>query len=94
MTNQELKDAVAEFNEEALFADGLEDALIGYVEQFGRPCIALYDREKVMECFMKQGMTHEEAEEYFYFNTVGAWMGESTPAFAVILRRNGTETED
>ncbi len=88
MTNEELKDEIAEFNEDALFADGMEDALIGYVEQYGRPPIALYDRNKAIECLMKQGMDHEGAEEYFYFNTVGAWMGDSTPAFAVILRPN------
>ena len=26
-------------------------------------------------------MSDEEAEEYFNFNTLGAWMGEGTPLF-------------
>jgi hypothetical protein len=26
-------------------------------------------------------MTEEEAEEYFSFNTLGAWVGEHTPLF-------------
>jgi len=26
-------------------------------------------------------MTHEEATEYFEFNTLGAWVGENTPLF-------------
>ena len=26
-------------------------------------------------------MTHEEAVEYFYFNTAGAYVGENTPCF-------------
>ena len=30
-------------------------------------------------------MTHEEALEYFYFNTVGAYMGEYTPCFITAL---------
>ena len=30
---------------------------------------------------MKDGMTDEEAMEYFEFNVVGAWMGEGTPIF-------------
>ena len=29
----------------------------------------------------------EAAEEHFQFNTIGAWVGEGTPAFAVIKRK-------
>jgi len=29
-------------------------------------------------------MTHEAAEEFFCFNTEGAWLGEGTPMFAVL----------
>ena len=30
---------------------------------------------------MEDGMTEEEAVEYFEFNIIGAWMGEETPCF-------------
>ena len=30
---------------------------------------------------MKEGMTDEEAVEYFEYNVVGSWMGEGTPIF-------------
>lgn len=33
---------------------------------------------------MKDGMSHEEAIEFFYFNVIGAWIGEGTPCFAVL----------
>jgi hypothetical protein len=83
----ETKDRVADVNPDALLADGFEDALIGYVERFGMPPIALYDRKKCIEILMKRdGMSHDEAGEFFEFNTIGAWMGENTPAFATILR--------
>jgi hypothetical protein len=26
-------------------------------------------------------MTREEAEEFFEFNTIGAWLGDATPVF-------------
>lgn len=82
------KELLSEVNEEMLFADGYEDALIGYVERFGMGPVALYDRNKCIEILMKRdGMTDEEAEEFFSFNTIGAWMGDSTPAFAVIVPR-------
>lgn len=101
MTSDEIRDAVHEANEEALFADGFEDALIGTVEAWlpcksgkkdgGMGCspgsIALYDREKCIEILVKRdGMTAEEADEYISFNVTGAYMGEGTPAFATILR--------
>lgn len=68
-----------------LLADGLDDALIGFVEQFGRPPVACYDIGKCIDVFVKQGMTGEEATEYFYYNTIGAYVGEETPAFITLL---------
>lgn len=89
MKDEEYKELLAEANEEMLFADGYEGALVGYVERFGMVPVALYDRNKCIEILMKRdGMTFEEAEEFFEFNTIGAWMGDSTPAFAVIIPRN------
>ena len=64
-----------------LLADGFEDALIGVGFQFNTP-IAVYDRAQCLHILMaRDGMTEDEAEEYFSFNVVGAWMGRSTPVF-------------
>jgi len=74
-------------NEQALTADGFDDALIGFVEQFGRPPVALYDYEKCIAILMERDkMARDVAVEFFEFNVIGAGMGESTPAFATILR--------
>lgn len=68
--------------EELLLADGFEAALIGTGERCGQPTIAVYDREKCIEVLEKRdGMTQEEANEFFEFNVVGAWVGEQTPIF-------------
>lgn len=80
------REAVAEVNEDMLFADGLDDALVGYIERAGMPSIACYDKDKCIEILAKD-MRHEEAVEYFYFNTAGAYVGENTPCFL-------TRTED
>jgi len=83
----EVKERLGEVNEDLLTADGLDDALIGYVEQFGRPPVALYDREKCIQILMERdGMDREGAEEFFEFNTIGAWVGDTTPAYATIIR--------
>jgi hypothetical protein len=94
MTAQEMRDHIAEIDEQVMMADGFEDALLGYARQFNT-VMALYDRDKCIEILMKRdGMTEEEAEEFFEFNVQGASVGEHTPAFAVILtNRSPDEVE-
>jgi hypothetical protein len=77
-------ESVQEVDPGILQADGLEDALIGICHQFGRPAVAAYDYDKVIEILMSQSMTHEEAVEFFEFNIVGAWVGEYTPVFIAL----------
>lgn len=77
----QLKEALLEMNEQALFADGLEEAFVGICQRFGQPPVAAYDREKVLDLFVAQGMSEEEAEEFFEFNTIGAWVGVNTPVY-------------
>ena len=69
---------------EVLFADGFDDAILGFVERFGAPPVVLYNRDKCIEILMEQGMTFEEAHEHFDYNVVGAWVGDRTPAFATL----------
>ncbi len=74
--------ALAEVDPEILLADGFEDALIGYAQRCGQPPLAVYDRRRCIDVLVERdGMTYEEAEEYFEFNVVGAWVGERTPLF-------------
>jgi hypothetical protein len=78
------REEAAQANEEMLFADGFDDALVGVVSRAGGMSpVALYDEDKCIEILVKRdGMDAEEAREYFDFNTLGAWMGEMTPCFA------------
>lgn len=89
MTPQELKDSIAEMDEDVLFADGLDGALIGTVTIFNKT-VALYDRSACIRIFMdRDGMSEEGANEFFEFNVIGAYVGEYTPAFADIHRKAG-----
>ena len=76
------KDELAEDYPDMLFCDGFDEALIGTVSRFGMETVALYDRTKIIEVLMRDGLTWEEAEEHFSFNIIGAWAGENTPAFS------------
>ena len=67
---------------DTLLADGLEDAYIGFFQRINEPKIVVYDYEKCINILVdRDGMTADEADEYLQFNTVGAWVGECTPAF-------------
>lgn len=73
---------LSEENPEALLADGLERALVGYGAQYSKPVLAIYDAEKCVRVLMEDNdWSREEAQEYFEFNTACAWMGENTPIF-------------
>ena len=75
-----------EVNPEALYPTDMKEAIVGILNRFGMEPIIVLDRAKCIEILMEssgddKGMSWEEAEEYFEFNTIGAWMGEGTPAF-------------
>jgi|TARA_R110000824_G_C15157560_1_gene671598 hypothetical protein len=77
----EIRRENTEAYEGALLADGFEEALIGMGHRFTY-AVAVYDRRKCLDILIaRDGMTDEEAEEYFSFNTEGAFMGEHTPVF-------------
>lgn len=87
MTFDEIKAELAEMDDTILLADGFEEGLIGYVEIFSKT-IALYDREKCIQTLInRDGMTREDAEEFFEYNVTGSYVGEKTPAFATILKK-------
>ena len=60
--------------------DGYDDCIVGVAWQFGKPMI-VYDRARIIQRLMAEGMTQEEAEEFHHYNQSGAWTGPGTPAF-------------
>lgn len=78
-----------DLTEDMLVMDGYDDCIVGIVERFGQPPIVCYDRDKVIKAHMKEGMDYEEAEEFFEFNQIGAWLGESTPCFITMTDEEG-----
>jgi hypothetical protein len=80
-----MRTLISEFNPEALFMDGHDDALIGVASRYGISDVACYDYDKVIAAHVKDGMSEEEAVEFFEFNQIGAWLGENTPVFVRLL---------
>jgi hypothetical protein len=72
MDRREICEEIAQEN--TLFADGFDEALLG-LDQKGR---AVYSVSKCID-ILSENMELQEAVEYFYFNTAGAYVGEMTP---------------
>ena len=82
-----MREALADLDEDLLFMDpeSFDEAIIGYIERANSPPVVCYNKDKVLEILMKDGMDWEEAEEYYYYNVVGAYVGERTPVFLEII---------
>jgi hypothetical protein len=79
---QTVRDWLEDFGEELLLAEGFDDAIIGIGERCGQPPLVVYDAEKCLKILMERdGRSHQEASDFFAFNTVGSWVGEKTPMF-------------
>jgi uncharacterized membrane protein YedE/YeeE len=77
-----LREEIAKINSEAILCDGFDDAIIGIGERVNLGPVVAYDIEKIISILVnRDGMTDEEAWEFYYFNIVGGWYGEFTPIF-------------
>ena len=89
--DMDIKEWVAGHNEEALMADGFDEAIIGMCERFGNPVVA-YDRARCIEILAQKFDqeedpdvdVYEEAEDYFSYNVSGSYVGENTPVFITL----------
>jgi len=80
-TRAQIEEWLEKREETVLLADGLDAAFLGIINRCGQKPVAIYDREQCIQTMAKDGMTRDEAEEYFDFNTQGAWVGEQTPGY-------------
>ena len=81
---KEINEYAEEVEEEIIIYDEFEDAIIGLADRFGMDTSVAYDYDKVIKILMGD-MSYEEAVEYFDFNVIGGWVGDSTPVFIKVL---------
>ena len=75
------KERIAEINPEAIVFEGFDEAILGICDRFGAEPVLAYDRDLCIGVLIDQGMTDDDAEEYFAFNVIGTCAGEHTPVF-------------
>lgn len=83
---EEALDQLKAENEDAIIFEGFEDCLIGVCYQCGRLSVACYDYDRCIAKLIKRdGMSYEEAVEFFEFNSLGSGLGENTPVFVKLF---------
>tara|TARA_R100001086_G_C11687746_1_gene217649 strand:+ start:173 stop:607 length:435 start_codon:yes stop_codon:yes gene_type:complete len=69
----------------ALTVDGHDNAIVGYTavwDKAGAEYVYVYSTERIILTLMdNDGMTEEEAWDYFSFNIEGAYMGSRQPLY-------------
>lgn len=83
-----LRESIIDFCDQwdrIILADGHEAAFIGVIDYSvaNDTPRAVYDWGKVIEGLQRDGMTHEEAIEFFSYNVGGAYVGPETPLYLV-----------
>ena len=86
---EEIEEVLAD-NEAVLLEprDEYDACIIGIGCRFSSGPLAVYSMPKVLKVMEGWGMDEDGAQEYFNFNTLGAWMGNGTPLFVELF--NGT----
>jgi hypothetical protein len=75
-------DLIAEQNPNAKTADGFDDCIIGIANRYGMEPVLAYSRPAVIKVLMERDeLSHDEAQEHFDVNIIGAWVGDGTPIF-------------
>ena len=89
---KKLKEVISKnYNPDALFADGLDDAIIGIGHQWGQNHVAIYDSIRCIEILKDEYIkttpelsdedAYTMAEEWFSYNVECAFVGPNTPIF-------------
>lgn len=68
-----------------LKVDGFDEAIIGVAYRCGMEDVLAYNEHEMVRILESQGMTNEEAHEYFNYNIAGAYHGDRTPIYVDIF---------
>lgn len=84
--NEDIRKTISDANEEALFMDGFDECIVGFTlvqTEEGSKAVACYSLPAIIKKHMDDGMSEDEAYEYFNFNQLAANVGPNSPAFLV-----------
>ena len=77
------REYLSEFEDDVMVLEPsqFDEAIVGTVQRVDRSPVVCYSVDKIVEILMEDGMSQEEAYEYYEYNILGAYIGEGTPMF-------------
>lgn len=81
MTREEIAEIAESNYVECILMDGYDNAIVGYTLD-GDTMRAVYSHQLCVQCLMDDdGMTYEDAEDYFQYNTIRSlpYLGDKAP---------------
>lgn len=67
--------------EQLKLPDSFDTALIGTAHRVGQGLLLVYSVDGILDVLERQGMSPEEAQEWFDYNIEGAYLGPGTPIY-------------
>ena len=76
------EDLAEEWGQQFLFMSepDYDEAIIGVMERAGGESVIAYDTQIILSV-LERSMSIEEAQEFFEYNILGAYMGDKTPVY-------------
>jgi hypothetical protein len=87
---EQIQDKFPFLDDSLLLSESLDEAFIGIAESFGGGYVAVYDVEEIIRILMRDGISYEDAREYYIYNILGSYMEDMTPIFMTKIERTGT----
>jgi hypothetical protein len=85
MTDRRIEAIEMAGGETLIFADGHDHAIIG-VAQAPQGPVVVYDRDAILKALERDGMSVDEAIDFYMFNIECAYVGPQTPLFVHMIR--------
>ena len=79
MEPQSVIDQLSDLNPDAHLFENMNAALIGIGRAGHKDPVAVYSKSKIFVKLLSDGLSEEDAAEYFYGKFVNAWAGDNTP---------------
>ena len=76
----EFWEQLADIHPQAVRFDNLDQALVGMITIYPNAPIAVYDRDRCIATLIRDGMSPDDANEFFSYNTEMGYFGPGTPA--------------
>lgn len=70
---------LSDLNPDAVLLSNMDDALIGVGYVGHHDPVAVYSKAKIFAKLLNDGLSQEDADEYYVGKFLGQWAGEQTP---------------